>query len=234
MQITNLIYEGKSKKLFATDNPDYAVISFKDEANAFNGLKRGSIMDKGIFNAEITKYLYTFLESKGIKTHFIRTLDKHQVLIKNVEIIPIVIKLRNIVAGSLVTRIGWSTGTKLNNPIIELCYKDVELNTPMINESHIKAMNLASDDEVEFIKTTALKINQLLRDFLKTKNIELVDFKIEFGRYNNDIILADEITPDNSRMWDSETHEPLDMDRFRSNLGDVSEAYKEIVDRLAE
>lgn len=232
MNILEIIKEGKSKRLYSTDDPNRAVVFFKDEALAFNGLKKSRIIGKGEVNNSITNYIYTMLENNGIETHYIKQLDARQSLVKRVDMIPFCVKIRNIAAGSLVTRMGWTAGKKLSPPIIEYHLIESVLNNPMINSTHIFEMKLVNEVELNYINETSLKVNNILRDYLKSCSIDLIDFKLEYGRFDGKIVLADEITPDNSRFWDSSTHEPLDMDRFRRSLGDVEESYHEVLKRL--
>ncbi|MGI6213801.1 MAG: phosphoribosylaminoimidazolesuccinocarboxamide synthase [Christensenellales bacterium] len=232
MKILHQLYEGKAKKVFATDNPDYVVVSYKDDATAFNGLKKGTIVNKGVVNNLCSNHLFRLLEGKGIKTHFAEQIDERNTIVKKVQIVPLEVIVRNIAAGSLAKRLGLAEGTPLKSTVLEFCYKDDALGDPMINDYHIFALNLATEKELEQIKDMSLKINQYLSDYLADLNIKLVDFKLEFGRFHNEIILADEISPDTCRFWDSRTNEKLDKDRFRRDLGKVEEAYQEILNRL--
>lgn len=234
MQIKELLYDGKSKQLFETDNTDSAIIAFKDIALAFGGLKRSKIEGKGIVNAAVCECLYKILENKGIKTHFIKRVDKNKLLVKKMEMIPLIIKVRNRAAGSLSTRMQWPLGKKFNNPIVEICLKDSRLNNPIINQTHIKEMNIASIEDVEYLINTALKINEILIAFLNKERISLIDVNLEFGKKDGIIYLADDISADNTRFWDAETDEPLDMDRFRWGLGDIDSAYRELLNRILE
>jgi phosphoribosylaminoimidazole-succinocarboxamide synthase len=232
MKILHQLYEGKAKKVFATDNPDYVVVSYKDDATAFDGLKKGTIVNKGVVNNLCSNHLFRLLEGKGIKTHFAEQIDERNTIVKKVQIVPLEVIVRNIAAGSLAKRLGLAEGTPLKSTVLEFCYKDDALGDPMINDYHIFALNLATEKELEQIKDMSLKINQYLSDYLADLNIKLVDFKLEFGRFHNEIILADEISPDTCRFWDSRTNEKLDKDRFRRDLGKVEEAYQEILNRL--
>ncbi len=232
MKIGGLIREGKGKKIFQTDDPHLLVVHFKDEAMAFHGLKRGRIVGKGEINNEICCHLFTLLSGQGIPNHFVSKLDARQSVIKRVEIVPVAVKVRNIVAGSLARRIGYAEGTRLNSTVLECTLKDEELEYPLINETHIRAMGLCTQDELAVMYTMALKINDILTAYLKDIGIELIDFKLEFGRLDGQIILADEISPDTCRFWDARTHEPLDLDRFRRDLGNVEQGYQEILHRL--
>jgi len=227
-----LIYEGKAKKVFATDDNDFCIVSYKDDATAFNGLKKGTIEGKGIINNRVSNHLFKLLEKHGIKTHYVKEINDRDTVVRKVKIVPIEVIVRKITAGSLAKRIGYAEGIKLKNTVLEYCYKDDALGDPMINEYHIRAMGLATDEEVKFIAETSLKVNEILTAYLKDLNIELIDFKLEFGKFRNEILLADEISPDTCRFWDSKTGEKLDKDRFRRDLGNVEGAYKEILKRL--
>lgn len=227
-----MIYEGKAKKVFSTDNPDIVLVDYKDDATAFNGIKKGTIIGKGVVNNKVSNHLFRLLESKGIPTHYEKELSDRETLVKKVQIVPIEVIVRNIAAGSLSKRLGLSEGTKLKSTVLEYCYKNDELGDPMINDYHIRAMGLATEQELKTIADYSFKINDILTQYLKTMNIELIDFKLEFGRYKGKIILADEISPDTCRFWDSNTGEKLDKDRFRRDLGKVEEAYQEILHRL--
>ncbi|HEY8423757.1 MAG TPA: phosphoribosylaminoimidazolesuccinocarboxamide synthase [Clostridia bacterium] len=227
-----LIYEGKAKKVFATQNPDVVMVEYKDDATAFNGIKKGTIIGKGAVNNRVSNHLFKLLEKHGVPTHYEQELSGTQTLVKKVEIVPLEVIIRNIAAGSLCKRLGLAEGTKLKSTVLEYCYKNDDLGDPMINEYHIKALGLASDEELKTIAEYSFKVNQVLTDYLKDLNIELIDFKLEFGRYKGQIILADEISPDTCRFWDSKTGKKLDKDRFRFDLGGVEQAYQEILNRL--
>lgn len=226
------LYEGKAKKVWATDNDDIVIVDYKDDATAFNGLKKGTITGKGVVNNRVSNFLFKLLESKGIPTHFVEEIDDRRTYVKKVKIVPIEVIVRNIAAGSLSKRLGLEEGTKLKKTVLEFCYKDDALGDPIINDYHIAAIELATDKELDTIKEYSLKINKILSDYLKDINIELVDFKLEFGRYKDQIILADEISPDTCRFWDSKTKTKLDKDRFRRDLGGVEDAYNEVLKRL--
>jgi len=232
MKKLGMLYEGKAKKVFHTESEDLLILEFTDTATAFNGKKRGNITDKGIINNEMSAYLFGILEDSGIPTHFVQKLGEREMLVKYVEIIPLEVVVRNVVAGSLSKRLGIPEGVELESPILEFYYKNDELGDPMVNEYHIRAMNLASEKEVEIMRTMALEINRILVDECLKVKLKLVDFKLEFGRYKDQVILADEISPDTCRLWDLETNEKLDKDRFRRDLGNVADAYKEILGRL--
>ena len=227
------LYEGKAKKVFETSDPNYLIVDYKDDATAFNGLKKGTIESKGIINNKVTNYLMKMLGEKGIPTHYVEAISDRETIVKRVSIVPLEVIVRNIAAGSLSKRLGIPEGTKLAHTVLEFCYKDDALGDPMVNEYHIYAMNLATPEEVKTISDYALRVNEILAEFLSHAKIELIDFKLEFGRLpDGTIILADEISPDTCRFWDSETGEKLDKDRFRRDLGNVEGAYKEILHRL--
>lgn len=227
------IYEGKAKKVFQTDDPETYIVEYKDDATAFNGQKKGTILGKGTINNRVTNHLMQMLEEKGIPTHFIRELSDRETAVRKVSIIPIEVIVRNIAAGSLSVRLGIAEGTPLNRTVLEYSYKNDELGDPMINTYHALAMGLAAEDELVTINRYALKINQLLLTYFSERGIELVDFKLEFGRLTDGtIVLADEISPDTCRLWDAKTHEKLDKDRFRRDLGNVEDAYREILRRV--
>ncbi|MBU3153595.1 phosphoribosylaminoimidazolesuccinocarboxamide synthase [Clostridium estertheticum] len=229
-----LLYEGKAKKMFSTDNKDEIRVYFKDDATAGNGAKKGQIEKKGILNNSITTMLYELLEKKGIKTHFIKKINDREQLCKKVEIVPLEVIIRNVAAGSMAKRYGIVEGSKLKIPVIELSYKNDDLGDPLINDYHAVAMELTTFEELGEIYTMAFKINDILRELFLKKGINLIDFKLEFGRFNDEVILADEISPDTCRFWDVETGEKLDKDRFRRDLGNVTEAYEEILSRITK
>ncbi|MFU0833401.1 MAG: Phosphoribosylaminoimidazole-succinocarboxamide synthase [Oscillospiraceae bacterium] len=226
------LYEGKAKKVFATDQPDYCIVDYKDDATAFNGQKRGTILGKGVVNNKMSNYLFQLLEKKGIPTHFVEQISDRETLVKKVEIVPLEVIVRNKAAGSLAKRLGLEEGTAMKCPVLEFCYKCDALDDPMVNEYHILAAGFATKEEVDEISKMALKVNEILCDFFRSVNIELIDFKLEFGRYHGQIILADEISPDTCRFWDVNTHEKLDKDRFRRDMGGVEEAYQEVMKRI--
>jgi len=232
MERLELLYEGKAKRVFRTESEDLLILEFTDVATAFNGKKKGNIADKGAINNEMSVYLFNTLEDLEIPTHFVQKLGDQEMLVKRVEIIPIEVVMRNIVAGSLSKRLGISEGFELETPVLEFYYKSDELGDPMINEYHIMAMKLASKMEMKKIKDLAFKINTCLINEFSKAGLKLVDFKLEFGRYKGQIILADEISPDTCRLWDMKTNEKFDKDRFRRDLGDVEDAYKEALKRL--
>ena len=226
------LYEGKAKKIFLTDDPDILIVSYKDSATAFNGEKKGSIKGKGEINDRMTNYLFRLLEKEGIPTHYIKELSGRETAVKRVEIVPLEVIIRNVAAGSFSKRLGIAEGTVLKEPTIEFSYKNDALGDPLINSSFARALGLASEEEIDTIKNYAFKINQILKRIFLAAGLKLIDFKIEFGRYHDKIILADEISPDTCRLWDVTTNEKLDKDRFRRDLGNVEEAYVEVFSRL--
>ena len=233
MEKTVQLYEGKAKKVFATNDENLCIVSYKDDATAFNGLKKGTIMGKGAINNRVTNHLMKLLEKNGIPTHFVEELSDRETVVKKVSIVPLEVIVRNIAAGSLAKRLGLSEGTKMSRTVLEFCYKDDALGDPMVNDYHILAMGFATQEELKLISDYSLKINKILSDYLKDVNIELIDFKLEFGKTSDGtIVLADEISPDTCRFWDSTTGEKLDKDRFRRDLGGVEDAYNEILKRL--
>ncbi len=232
MEVLEMLYEGKAKKVFKTDKEDEYYILYKDDATAFNGEKKGTIADKGIVNNQMSAILFELLRKEGIPTHFIKLLGERDMLVKAVKIIPLEVIVRNIAAGSLAKRLGLEEGVIMNKTVLEFCYKDDDLNDPLINDYHIYALELASKKQLDTIKEYALKINEILVDYFKERDITLVDFKLEFGLFNNEVVLADEISPDTCRLWDSKTNKKLDKDRFRRDLGDVESAYQEVLGRL--
>ena len=226
------LYEGKAKILYSTEEPDKLIQYFKDDATAFNAQKKGTIKEKGVLNNKISSRIFDLLEKEGIKTHFIERTSDRDMLVKKVEIIPVEIVIRNVTAGSLSKRRGIDEGITLKEPILEFYYKSDELGDPMINEYHIKVFDLANEKEMDIIKVMALKVNKFLVDFFDKNGIRLIDFKLEFGRYNGDVLLADEITPDGCRLWDKKSGEKMDKDRFRQDLGKIEEAYQEVYKRV--
>lgn len=233
MKKTVQLYEGKAKKVFESDVPGIYIVDYKDDATAFNGEKKGTIVGKGVINNTVTNRIMQMLEQKGIPTHFVEQLSERETAVKAVKIVPLEVIVRNIAAGSLSKRLGIPEGKVLPSTVLEFSYKDDALGDPMINDYHVFAMQLCSSEELELIKRYALSINEILIPFFKELNIDLVDFKLEFGRLaDGTIVLADEISPDTCRFWDSTTHEKLDKDRFRRDLGHVEDAYQEILRRL--
>ncbi len=233
MQKGAMIYEGKAKKVYATDDAELYIVSYKDDATAFNGLKKGTISGKGVINNQMSNLLMQMLEKSGVPTHYVEELNERETLVKKVSIVPIEVIIRNISAGSFAKRYGVEEGIVFDSPTIEFSYKNDELGDPLFNSYHALALKVATKEEIETIKELAFKINDLLKDYFKKLNIDLVDFKLEFGRLSDGtIVLADEISPDTCRLWDSDTHEKLDKDRFRRDMGGVEEAYQEIMHRL--
>lgn len=227
------VYEGKAKKVFRTDDEGLFIVDYKDDATAFNGLKKGTIAGKGAINNRMTNSIMQLLEQHGIPTHFVKELSERETLVKRVQIVPIEVIVRNVAAGSLAKRLGLSEGTRLKSTVLEYCYKNDELGDPMINDYHIFAMGLASKEQLEKIAAYSLKINEILVAFFKEIGVDLIDFKLEYGVTNDGtLVLADEISPDTCRFWDSKTGEKLDKDRFRRDLGGVEEAYQEMMKRL--
>ncbi|MCM8779563.1 MAG: phosphoribosylaminoimidazolesuccinocarboxamide synthase [Candidatus Omnitrophica bacterium] len=229
---TDKIYEGKAKILYATGNPDYLIQHFKDDATAFDATKRGKIVEKGICNNHISAKIFQLLEKKGISTHFVKLLNDREMLIKKVQIIPIEVTMRNIVAGGMSKLLGLEEGIALESPVLEYHYKEDKLHDPLVNDYHILALKIATKRELDEIKDCSFRINDVLKDFFVQRNLILVDFKLEFGRYKDKVILADEISPDTCRLWDKDTKEKLDKDRFRRDLGGVEDAYQEVLKRV--
>ena len=226
------IYEGKAKKVYATDDPKIVIVDYKDDATAFNGLKKGTIAGKGVVNNKVSNHFFRLLETEGIPTHYVEQLSERETAVRRVEILPVEVIVRNRAAGSFSKRMGVAEGTSLACPILEYSYKNDELGDPFINSYYIRALNLASDEEMEQVKAYSFRINDILKAYLDGFGIELIDFKLEFGRFDGRVILADEISPDTCRFWDKSTGRKLDKDRFRRDLGDVEEAYREIIARL--
>lgn len=232
MEKREQLYEGKAKKVFATDHEDYCIVDYKDDATAFNGQKKGTITGKGIVNNRMSNFMFKLLEKHGIPTHLVEELNDRETVVKKVSIVPLEVIVRNKAAGSLAKRLGLEEGTELKSTVLEFCYKDDDLGDPMVNEYHILAAGFATKEEVDEIAAMALKVNEILCDFFKQIDVELIDFKLEFGRFHGKILLADEISPDTCRFWDIHTHEKLDKDRFRRDMGGVEEAYEEMMRRL--
>ena len=233
MEKREQLYEGKAKKVYATDDPDLVIVSYKDDATAFNGLKKGTIVGKGVVNNKVTNHLMQLLEQEGVPTHFVEELSDRDTVVKHVSIVPLEVIIRNISAGSFAKRFGVEEGVVFDEPTIEFSYKNDDLGDPLMNAYHARALKLATAEEIETIKAMAFKVNEVLKAFFKAVNVDLVDFKLEFGRLNDGtIVLADEISPDTCRFWDSTTHEKLDKDRFRRDLGNVEDAYSEMMRRI--
>ncbi len=227
------LYEGKAKKVFATDDPNLVIVSYKDDATAFNGLKKGTIAGKGVINNKMSNFLMQILEKHGVPTHFVKQLSDRDTVVKKVSIVPLEVIIRNISAGSFAKHYGVPEGIVFDQPTIEFSYKNDELGDPLLNSYHALALKLATQEEIDRIKTLSFHINNVLTAYFRTLNIKLVDFKLEFGRLSDDtIVLADEISPDTCRLWDADTNEKLDKDRFRRDLGGVEDAYQEVMKRL--
>ncbi|MBR1457127.1 MAG: phosphoribosylaminoimidazolesuccinocarboxamide synthase [Oscillospiraceae bacterium] len=233
MEKTVQLYEGKAKKVYATDDPELVIVSYKDDATAFDGTKRGTILGKGAINNRMTNYLMRLLEKHGIPTHFVEELNDRETVVKKVSIVPLEVIIRNISAGSFAKRYGVEEGIVFAEPTIEFSYKNDELHDPLMNAYHALALGLATREEIEQIKAMAFKINEILKEYFLQLNVKLVDFKLEFGRLaDGSIVLADEISPDTCRYWDATTNEKLDKDRFRRDLGGVEDAYQEMMRRV--
>ena len=232
MKKGKMIYEGKAKKLYETDDPDLLIQEFKDDATAFDATKRGTIRDKGVINNKLSEITFRLLESKGVMTHFVKRLNDRDMLVKRLEIIPIEVTIRNVVAGGMAKMLALEEGTALKETVLEYHYKEDKLHDPLINDYHIRAIGLASASDLEHIRGVSFEINNILRKFFDENNLVLVDFKLEFGRCKKKILLGDEISPDTCRLWDKKTNEKLDKDRFRRDLGKIEEAYQEVLRRL--
>lgn len=231
------LYEGKAKKVYATENPDYVIVSYKDDATAFNGLKKGTISGKGTINNRMSNLMMSMLEKKGIPTHYVEQIDDRNTVVKKVQIVPLEVIIRNVAAGSFSKRYGVPEGTPFASPTIEFSYKNDDLGDPLINDYHALALNLATAEEIDTIKKMAFAVNEAMIVFFKELHIDLIDFKLEFGRFHGQIVLADEISPDTCRFWeagswDTTKHVSLDKDRFRRDLGGVEDAYQEVFRRL--
>jgi phosphoribosylaminoimidazole-succinocarboxamide synthase len=234
MEKRDKIYEGKAKILYTTDDPGLVIQYFKDDATAFNAQKKGTIQQKGIMNNGIASKIFEHLVKEGVKTHFVKKLSDREMLVKRVEIVPVEVIVRNRAAGSMCRLLKLEEGLRLKCPVLEFCFKKDELGDPLINEYHIRALGIATDDEVKQITNLALSINGALTKFFLNLKIELIDFKLEFGRYQGGIILADEISPDTCRLWEVGTGNKLDKDRFRKDLGNIEEAYQEVLRRVTQ
>lgn len=233
MEKKEQLYEGKAKKVFATDDPDLVIVSYKDDATALDGLKKGTILGKGVVNNRMSDFLFGMLESNGVPTHFVRELNDREALVKKVAIVPLEVIIRNISAGSFAKRYGVEEGIVFAEPTIEFSYKNDSLHDPLINEYHALALGLATKEEIATIKSLAFRVNALLKAYFLKLNVRLVDFKLEFGRLpDGQIVLADEISPDTCRFWDATTNEKLDKDRFRRDMGGVEDAYQEMMKRV--
>ena len=233
MEKRELLYEGKAKKVYATDDENVLLVDYKDDATAFNGLKKGTIEGKGSINNRVTNFMMKLLEEKGVKTHLVEEISDRETLVKRVSIVPLEVIIRNISAGSFAKRYGTEEGIVFDEPTIEFSYKNDDLGDPLINSYHAIALKLATKEEIEKIKAMAFKVNEVMKEFFSGIGVDLVDFKLEFGRLKDgEIVLADEISPDTCRFWDSKTHEKLDKDRFRRDLGNVEDAYNEMMKRI--
>lgn len=232
MEKLAMLYEGKAKRVYKTESPDVFWIEYKDDATAFNGEKKGTIMDKGVVNNKMSALLFKMLEEKGVPTHFIELINEREQLVKSVEILPLEVIVRNVAAGSLAKRLGLEEGVPMKETVLEFCYKNDDLGDPMINDYHIMAMGFATESQLDTLKKYALTINELLKEFFLERDLKLIDFKIEFGLHKGEVILADEISPDTCRLWDAKTDKKMDKDRFRRDLGDVEAVYQEVLQRL--
>lgn len=232
MKKQELIYEGKAKKVYAMDDPDYCMVEYKDDATAFNGLKKGTIAGKGVVNNKMSNFMFKLLAEKGIETHFVEEISDRETIVKKVSIVPLEVIIRNKAAGSLAKKLGLQEGMELKCPILEFSYKNDELGDPMINNSQAIACGIATQEEIDVISDMAYKVNEYMVEFFASVGVELIDFKLEFGKFHDKIILADEISPDTCRFWDIKTHEKLDKDRFRRDMGGVEEAYAEMMRRI--
>ncbi len=232
MEKLDMLYEGKAKKVYKTDVEDVLIVDYKDDATAFNGLKKGTIVGKGVINNRMSNHVFRLLEKEGVPTHYIEELSDRETAVKKVEIVPLEVIVRNVSAGSFAKKLGMEEGIKLIEPTLEFSYKDDALGDPMINDYYAIAIGVATREEIDLISKYAFKVNEVLIKYFESIGIELIDYKIEFGRYKDQIILADEISPDTCRLWDINTHEKLDKDRFRRDLGNVEDAYQEVFKRL--
>ena len=232
LQKKEQLYEGKAKKVFATEDPDYVIVDYKDDATAFNGEKKGTIRGKGVVNNRMTNYMFKLLEKEGVPTHFVEELNDRETVVKKVEIVPLEVIVRNVAAGSFSKKLGIEEGTPLKRPTLEFSYKNDDLGDPFINDYYALGLGLATEEEIAEITKYAFMVNDFMLKFFKEHNVDLIDFKIEFGRFHGKIILADEISPDTCRFWDSTTHEKLDKDRFRRDMGGVEDAYSEMMRRV--
>lgn len=234
MEKQTLLYEGKAKKVYTTEDERYYIVSYKDDATAFNGEKKGTILGKGVVNNRMSNIMCRMLEENGIETHYVEELNDRETVVKAVEIVPLEVIVRNVAAGSFSKRFGVEEGTVLKQPTLEFCLKDDALGDPMINDYHILALGLATEEELKQISEMTFKINALLKEYFDKIGVKLIDFKIELGRVDGKIILADEISPDTCRFWDKETNKKLDKDRFRRDMGGVEEVYAEMLNRVTK
>ncbi|HAQ40849.1 MAG TPA: phosphoribosylaminoimidazolesuccinocarboxamide synthase [Clostridiales bacterium] len=234
MKKLEMLYEGKAKKVYKSDDPKKYIVEYKDDATAFNGEKKGTIVGKGVVNNKMSAALFALLEKEGIPTHQLELLSDRESLVKAVNILPLEVIVRNVAAGSLAKRLGLEEGVPMKETVLEFSYKNDELGDPMVNDYHIKAMGYATDEQLKTVKEYALKVNEVLKKFFLEINIKLIDFKLEFGVCDNQVILADEISPDTCRLWDAQTDKKLDKDRFRRDMGGVEEVYQEVLSRISK
>lgn len=232
MDMKNFIYEGKAKRIFKTEKEDEVLVYYKDDATAFNGEKKASIASKGILNNTISSIIFEMLKEKGIKTHFVEKISDREQICKKVDIIPLEVIVRNIAAGSMAKRYGVEEGTELKNTVLEISYKNDDLGDPLMNDYHAMALGIVTKEELDYIYDQASKVNKILTEFFLNQDIKLVDFKLEFGKLDGQILLADEVSPDTCRLWDLKTGEKLDKDRFRRELGDLVEGYTKVLERI--
>lgn len=232
MKKVNLLYEGKAKIVYTTEDPDVLIVDYKDDATAFDGQKKGIIVGKGSINNRMTNHIFKLLEKEGVPTHYIEELSDRETAVKRVEIVPLEVIIRNVSAGSFAKKIGIEEGIVFKRPTLEFSYKNDDLHDPFINNYYALSLELATEEEIKTIEDYAFRVNEVMKNYFGSLGIDLVDFKIEFGRYKGEIILADEVSPDTCRLWDKETHEKLDKDRFRRDLGNVEDAYNEVFKRL--
>ena len=232
MQKLEQLYEGKAKKVFKTDDPKIYIVDYKDDATAFNGEKKGQIAGKGVVNNVMSNIMFQLLEQKGVPTHFVEQLSERETAVKAVKILPLEVIMRNVSAGSFAKRYGVEEGIVFDQPTFEFSYKNDDLGDPLMCESHALALKLATAEQIETIRKYAAVVNETLKEFFLEKGLKLIDFKIEFGLYNGEVILADEVSPDTCRLWDVETNEKMDKDRFRRDLGNVEETYQEVLKRI--
>lgn len=232
MEKKELLYEGKAKRVYTTDDPDVVIVSYKDDATAFDGQKKGTITGKGAINNRMTNHIFKLFEAEGIPTHLVEELNDRETAVKKVEIVPLEVIVRNVSAGSFAKKMGMEEGIKLGRPTLEFSYKNDDLHDPFINDYYALALNLATQEEIDVIAAYTFQVNEIMQRYFDSLGIELIDFKIEYGRFHGEIILADEVSPDTCRLWDKETHEKLDKDRFRRDLGNIEDAYEEVFKRL--
>ena len=232
MEKKELLYEGKAKKVFTTEDPEVVIVDYKDDATAFTGAKKGTIVGKGAINNRMSNHIFKMIEKEGVPTHLVEELSDRETAVKKVEIVPLEVIVRNVAAGSFSKRMGVEEGRELLCPILEFSYKNDDLGDPFINDDYALALGLASQEEIDKIKSYTKTVNQVMKEYFLSLGLRLIDFKIEFGRFHGDILLADEVSPDTCRLWDVKTNEKLDKDRFRRDLGNVEEAYEEVFKRL--